>query len=69
MNLVKQITKAKRHFKVSDEGLAALLREVEVECTGRAVFAWRTARRVPDNNARRWIEQQLAKLMRRAPVR
>lgn len=69
MNLPKMIEQAKRRFKVSDEGLAPLLREVEIECTGRTVFAWRTGRREPDANARRWIEQQIPKLMRRATAR
>lgn len=69
MNLPKTIERAKSRFKVSDEGLAALLREVKIECTSRTVFAWRTEKREPDTNALRWIEQQMEKLMRRAPVR
>ena len=53
------IIKAKKKYTVSDEGLAEMLRAVDVQCTGRAVAAWRTGERAPDHNALMWILHQL----------
>lgn len=59
------IQRAKRQFKTTDEALADLLREEDIECTARAIFAWRTGAREPEHNARCWIEQQLQRLLKR----
>lgn len=63
--LPKMIERAKKKFDASDEALADLLRKENVECTARAVFAWRSGARTPEHNAKCWIEQQLRAMLRR----
>ena len=57
------IRRVKKRFEVTDEGLAELFREADIECTARAIFAWRTGAREPEHNARSWIEAQLLDLL------